>query len=201
MWTRPDGSARIDQARGPALDIDGQLVSTTLPEPEALLSTDLLPAGTFDAALPETLPREPEALLDILLTRVGVSIDSTPRQWGWFLADEIASLHGSFDIPRDLAAVMWEALAAAPGVHDLGETTARDGQPAHGFAVRWEPPGSTSSEVLVLHASTTTGQLVGTERITLFDVALGISEPTLTEFEVWLRQGRVQELGEPHNHP
>lgn len=193
FWLAPDGSARMDQARGPALDLDGQLTSTTLPEPDTLLSSDLIPPGTLDPHLTDTLSREPNTLRDALLTRRGAA-DTPPTQWAWLLAEEIADLHGIYAVPGDLAAAMWQVLAASPSVHDLGHTTTRDGHPAHGIAVRWDCRETTDAQILVLHASTDTGQLLGTEHITLTDTALGIAEPTLTGFEVWLRQGRTHAI-------
>lgn len=194
LWIGPDGSGRMDQARGTPLDEDGRLDSTTLPGPAELLSSDHIPAGTFDPHLPETLPRDPEALREVLLARVGAT-EADHSHWAWLLADEITQLHGAYVIPSDLTAAMWQALATTPTVLDLGTTTTRDGQHAHGIAALWDTPEAGLTELLLLHAATDTGQFIGTEHITLMDTAAGISEPTLTGFEVWLRQGKVQDIG------
>lgn len=197
MWLGPDGSARMDQSRGAPLDLDGLLKSTDTPAPGVLESTDTAEAGTFDPRLPDTLPPDPQALRAALLDRSALPATASAQERAWTLASEIADLHGLYVIPSDLAAAMWDVLADEPAVRHLGLTTARDGQPAHGFAITWDRPDTGSHQVFVLHVSTTTGQLIGTETITVTDPTLGITEPTVTGFEVWLSAGMVDTIGTP----
>ncbi|WP_165350347.1 hypothetical protein [Xylanimonas protaetiae] len=197
MWLGPDGAARMDQSRGAALDLDGRLKSTATPKPDVLRSTDTAPAGAFDPSLPDMLPRDPQALRAALLERWALPATAGADEQAWTLAAEIADLHGRFVMPADLAAAMWDVLAGEPTVRHLGHTTARDGQPADGFAIDWDRPDTGIHQVFVLHVSTITGQLIGTETITVTDPALDITEPTVTGFEVWLRTGMVETIGAP----
>ncbi|ACZ29848.1 hypothetical protein Xcel_0811 [Xylanimonas cellulosilytica DSM 15894] len=197
VWLGPDGSARMDQSRGAALDLDGLLKSTDPAAPGVLESTDTAGAGTFDPHLPGTLPRDRQTLRAALLDRSALPATASVEERSWALAAQIADLHGLYVIPPDLAAAMWEVLADEPAVRHLGLTTARDGRPVHGFAVAWDRPDTGTHQVFVLHVSTTTGQLIGTETVTVADPALDITEPTVTGFEVWLRTGMVETIGAP----
>lgn len=196
-WLGPDGSARMDQSRGAPLDLDGLLKSTDTPAPGVQESTDTAEAGTFDPHLPARLPRDPQALRAALLDRSHLPSTASAQERALTLALEIAALHGLYFIPPDLAASVWDVLASEPAVRFLGLTTARDGRPAHGFAVAQKWPDTGLHQVFVLHISTTTGQLIGTETITVNDPQLEINEPTVTGFEVWLRTGMVETMGAP----
>jgi hypothetical protein len=195
FWIRTDGSARVDQDRGPALDLKGQLKGAENLAPGGGLSTDEIPAGTYDPQLPATLPRAPNDLRAALLQQVnGVQCASATEQT-WCLTYEVQQLYSRYVMPADLAAAIWQVLANEPNIRDLGTTTDRLGRPADAIAIP-SPPSLPPSQVLVFLTSPTTGRLIGTETVTLHSTALNITKPTVTGFQTWLDDGYVAAAGD-----
>lgn len=190
----PDGSARIDQTRGPALDLNGRLKPASEALPGHTDTSDTIPAGVFDAQLAATLPRDPADLREALLTRMEGFVCTTPAQQTFCLVNEITQLSAMYVIPGDLAAGFWRVLAAEPFVYDLGDTKDRLGRPARAIAVP-EPPHHEGARLQVLLVSPGTGMLAGTEDVTLRDTGLGITSPTVTGFQTWLDARFTTTLG------
>ncbi len=185
QWLMPDGSLRIDQHRGVALNIDGSIKVSDEPDPSG--STDTAPPGTLDPDLPATLPRDPTALSGAMISAFSLTgCETTQTQC---LITAIEDLHTTYVVPPDLASAVWQALALEPEVTSLGDTTDRFGTPVMAVATPALDPDT--EEVLLI--SRQTGQLTGTETITMRSDDLKIQAPTVTAFTsirtgIWVQQ-------------
>ncbi|WP_024286733.1 CU044_5270 family protein [Cellulomonas sp. KRMCY2] len=194
-WTAPDGSARVDQTRAPALDLDGRL-STDAPASVPGVSSDVAGPGTEDAALPQQLPLDRAALRATLLARYDALPCGQSAAWTTqCLLTAVQDLYAQYVVPPELRASLWLVLADDPGVKDLGSTEDRFGRPAHAVAVQ-TTDDPRSSGVVVLLISPTTGDLLGTENITLRDEQMGITNPTVTAFTTFTTSTWVDAVGE-----
>ncbi|RYV52993.1 CU044_5270 family protein [Pengzhenrongella frigida] len=196
LWIAPDGSARQTQRRGAPLDVDGHLSTTAIESAAGLLSTDELPAASLDATLTDRLPRDPAALQTELLQQAAGLPCAQDDSWrAMCLVGSVLSVLEQHAAPDDLTAAMWTVLADEPGVRYLGSTTDRAGRPGVAVAI---PPatGDPDATVRVLIVSPSTGELLGTENVTLRSEALRIDTPTVTEFTTMTTSSWVRAVGQ-----
>jgi hypothetical protein len=185
QWLAPDGSTRVDQRRSHPLNLDGT-ISTTGTATGRAAATDTTPAGTTDPGRAAALPRDPAQLAPALIAAFSLpACDQSPAVHAHCVVIAIEDLYAQYVVPNDLAAALWQVLAAEQGPVSLGSTTDRFGAAVTAVALE-TTPGST---VEILLVSTATGQLTGTETVTLVDPRLGIDRPTVSSFTA-IRQSR-----------
>ncbi|SDC23608.1 hypothetical protein SAMN05216410_1445 [Sanguibacter gelidistatuariae] len=194
-WLAPDGAIRSTQLRTDAIDPEGMISPSAESSQAGPVSSDDFPPGSLDPALPTNLPRDRVALTAELTALAGgpsCEVDTTTQATCLFTA--VQQLFSQYVVPGDLAAAMWSALAAQPGVVDLGSTTDRFGRP--GAAVAVAPAPGAPSTVTVLVISPTDGQLLAAETITIDDSERGITSASVTGFTTWNTPTWVAAIGD-----
>lgn len=195
-WLAADGSSRVSQVRGAALDLAGRPVPGTT---TGVPGTDDFPAGTFDAGLVVTLDSTGDlralesALIDV---SAGLPCGQDSRWHAECLVSAIEKVYGQYVVPPQLAGRFWQVLADESDLKDLGTTTDRIGNAAHAIALASDPANPARDAVTVLLVSTESGQLVGTEDVTLRDTVTPVKGPTVTSFTAWTQRQWVGAIGD-----
>lgn len=190
-WLAADGSATVTQSRGSALDADGRA------SPDATTGiggTDVLPVGALDAGLAARLDAttDEQALQTALLElSAGLPCDQDARWHAQCLVEGVQQIYSLYVVPPTLAARLWELLGHETTIRDLGTTTDRVGRPAMAVALPSDPHDTIRTTVSILLISPETGQLTGTETITLSDTVSPVTEPTVTSFTAWTDREQV----------
>ena len=185
---RPDGSARNEESRAPALDIHGRFIDGHY-APGGADAADDFPAGTLDAQRVASLPRDPAALRTALLpTDPAAGCATSPAMEAGCLLSEVQNLYQFWVVPADLDAAIWTMLADEPAIVDLGETTDRIGRAGLAFGV---PTGESDPHGgLILVVGRDDGHLLEWDAIAPDDipeyVALGVDGPLVVGFQVYL---------------
>lgn len=195
-WLAADGSATVTQSRGSALDTDGHASPDA---PTGIGGTDVLPIGTLDAGLTARLDATTDepALHDALLQLVeGLPCDQDTRWQAQCLVEAVQQVYNLNVVPPALAARLWELLSEETAIKDLGTTTDRLGRAALAIALPSDPQDTIRTTVSVLLISPGTGQLTGTETITLTDTVSPVTEPTVTSFTAWTDRRWVNAVAE-----
>ncbi len=195
-WLTADGSATVTQSRGSALDADGRASPDA---PTGIGGTDVLPVGALDAGLAARLAATTdEAALQTALLELstGLSCDQDARWHAQCLVEAVLQVHNQYVVPPTLAARLWDLLGHERAIRDLGTTTDRLGRPAVAVALPSDPDDTIRSTVNVLLISPDTGQLTGTETITLSDTVSPVTEPTVTSFTAWTDRQPVSAVGQ-----
>jgi len=185
-WLAADGSATVTQSRGSALDTDGRTSPDT---PAGIGGTDVLPVGTLDAGLAARLDAttdEPALQTALLELSAGLPCDRDTRWHAQCLVEAVLQLYNLYVVPPTLTARIWDILGHETAIHDLGTTTDRMGRPAVAVALPSDPDDTIRTTVSVLILSPDTGQLTGTETITLSDTVSPVTEPAVTSFTTWI---------------
>lgn len=184
-WAAPDGEALAVERTGQPLRTDGSLDPDWISQSPPL-ATDRFPGGTVPALA--DLPWQREALR----AEAGSRCESWADQgacrlvWVWTLAS-------TYVLPAEARENLLLVLADEPSIRSLGETTDRAGRPALALAAGPYPtvPGSS---IIVLLVSPESGDVLGTETITLESPTFPITEPTVTGFTTITESAMVGEL-------
>lgn len=196
-WLSADGSATVTQSRGASLGDGDHAVITG--EAAGLGGTDKAPVGTFDAGLIADLAQRDDQGLEEALVALAspAPCDQDARWHAECLVVAVEQLYERYVVPPDMAARLWRALADEPDLRDLGTTTDRLGRPASAVALASDPADTVRSTVTVLLISPDTGELTGTETVTLVDTVIDVDQPTVTTFTTWTAHTWALQAGSP----
>lgn len=191
-WTAKDGSHHAVQMPGTPLNTDGSVATDPVETVPGPISTWAEPAGAFADPTLAAIPRDPEGARHALLDGLEVCFSDEFR--AICLVDAVNRLFVQHVVPPDLAAVLWQVLAAEEEVRLLGEATDRLGRPSMAIGALTGEVGHQS--VLVLLVDPETGMGLGNEIVTIEAEYLQIDRPTVTGFTTIVTTDRVDALGE-----
>lgn len=194
-WLDADGAVRLDERREPALTADGQLIAS-VSEANAMSDTsETNPPGTVPPDMAKELPADVEPLRAALVgPQAGLPCGENSWRRAECLVSAIQTIYQQYVVSPQLASAMWRALATEPEIRYLGSTTDRLGRAATAVALPPEP-GQPVEQTTVLLVSPDTGEYLGNETITLHDLGVGITRPTVTGFVELLTSRRVASFG------
>lgn len=189
----PDGTVRLIESRGAALDPNGRLA-------DGGSNGETTSNETFEG--PETGPdyaaklaTDPDRLVRQLMNDGGGCED---QQLTYCLVTATTQLHYTYVVPPQLASALWKVLSERPDVTYLGKTRDRLNRAALAFAA----PGSDESRQIVIFADPDTGAFLGNEEILIADSSeLGLEAPAVVEFTALALSERVRRTAADAGRP
>lgn len=182
-WLAADGSARILERRSGTLDSTGRLLPENRLGPAAPIDSDERhPTGSLDAGQAARLSTDPAALESQLLAEQNCQDDATVER-ATCLIEAFRELNRFSIVSPEVTQAFWQLLSGYEGVRSLGAVVDRAGRPGIGLSL----VTADGSELDILIASLTTGELLGSETLLLTTrEGLDVEPPAVIGFTTYL---------------